>query len=114
VIADGAYDSKENFRYLYDNNIEDAIKVRTNSSYRFMGCNPRRKVVLQQLKNLKWKCSVSYGQRWIVESVFSSMKRMFGECIRKKISKHGQRNDAKSIVVQYVHRKKIDSKRDII
>ena len=56
VIADGAYDSKEKFRYLYDNNIEAAIKVRKNSSYRFMGCNPRRKVVLQQLKNLeKWK-----------------------------------------------------------
>lgn len=82
VIADGAYDSKENFRYLYDNNIEAAIKVRKNSSYRFMGCNPRRKVVLQQLKNLeKWKSSVSYGQRWIVESVFSSMKRMFGEYV---------------------------------
>jgi len=112
VIADGAYDSKENFRYLCDNNIEAAIKVRKNSSYRFMGCNPRRKVVLQQLKNLeKWKSSVSYGQSWIVESVFSSMKRMFGECIRKKISKHGQRNDAKSIVVQYVHCKKIDCKR---
>src|SRR5712691_8427214 len=31
VIADGAYDSKENFRYLYDNNIEAAIKVRKNS-----------------------------------------------------------------------------------
>ena len=42
----------------------------------------RRKVVLQQLKNLeKWKSSVSYGQRWIVESVFSSMKRMFGEYV---------------------------------
>jgi hypothetical protein len=78
VVADGAYDSKENSRYLYDNNIEAAIKVRKNSSYRFMGCNPRRIVVLQQLKNLeKWKSSVSYGQRWIVESVFSSMKRMF-------------------------------------
>ena len=25
VVADGAYDSKENFRYLYDNNIEAAI-----------------------------------------------------------------------------------------
>jgi hypothetical protein len=72
VVADG----------LYDNNIEAAIKVRKNSSYRFMGCNPRRKVVLQQLKNLeKWKSSVSYGQRWIVESVFSSMKRMFGEYV---------------------------------
>ncbi|MGB6532900.1 MAG: hypothetical protein WA323_19460 [Candidatus Nitrosopolaris sp.] len=54
----------ENFRYLYDNNIEAAIKVRKNSSYRFMGCNPRGKAVLQQLKNLeKWKSSVSYGQR---------------------------------------------------
>ena len=82
VIADGAYDSKENFRYLYDNNIKVAIKVRKNSSYRFMGCNPRRKLVLQQLKNLeKWKSSVSYGQRWIVESVFSCMKRMFGEYV---------------------------------
>ena len=82
VVADGAYDSKENFRYLYDNNIEAAIKVRKNSSYRFMGCNPRRKVVIQQLKNLeKWKSSVSYGKRWIVESVFSSMKSMFGEYI---------------------------------
>ena len=60
VIADGAYDSKENFRYLYDNNIEAAIKVRKNSSYRFMACNPRRKVVLQQLKNLeKWKSKAS-------------------------------------------------------
>src|SRR6476661_3208795 len=38
--------------------------------------------VLQQLKNLeKWKSSVSYGQRWIVESVFSSIKRMFGEYV---------------------------------
>jgi hypothetical protein len=53
VIADGACDTKENFRYLYDDNIEAAIKVRKNSSYIFMGCNPRRKVVLQQLKNLE-------------------------------------------------------------
>lgn len=29
----------------------------------------------------KWKDSVSYGKRWIVESVFSSMKRMFGEYV---------------------------------
>ena len=29
----------------------------------------------------KWKDSVSYGQRWIVETVFSSVKRMFGEYV---------------------------------
>ncbi len=35
--------------------------------------------VLAQRNDLqKWKDSVSYGQRWIVETVFSSIKRMFG------------------------------------
>jgi hypothetical protein len=82
VIADGAYDSKENFRYLFDNGIEAAIKVRKNSSDRSMDCYPRKVAVLRQLKDLKkWKNSVSYGYRWIAETVFSSMKRMFGEYV---------------------------------
>jgi hypothetical protein len=35
--------------------------------------------VLAQRNNLqKWKDSVSYGQRWIVETVFSTMMRMIG------------------------------------
>ena len=59
-IADEAYDSKENFRYLYDNGIDDAIKVRENSSYSLLGYPPRKKVVLQQLKNIeKWKNAVT-------------------------------------------------------
>jgi hypothetical protein len=54
VIADRAYDSKENFRYLFDNGIEAAIKVRKNSSHRSMDCYPRKVVdVLRQLKDLK-------------------------------------------------------------
>jgi hypothetical protein len=38
---------------------------------------------------------------------------MFGEniCICKEISKHGQENDAKSIVIQHVHSRKINRKR---
>ena len=37
--------------------------------------------VLAQKNDLqKWKDSVSYGQRWIVETVFS-LKRMFGEYV---------------------------------
>ncbi len=36
--------------------------------------------VLQQLSDLdKWNHSVSYGRRWAAETVFSSMKRTFGE-----------------------------------
>ena len=35
-----------------------------------------------QKNNLQqWKDSVSYGQRWIAETVFSSIKRMFGEYV---------------------------------
>lgn len=83
MIADGAYDSKENFRYLFDNDIEAAIKVRKNSSAdEITDSHPRKIVVQQQLKNFeKWKDSVSYGYRWIAETVFSSIKRMFGEYV---------------------------------
>jgi hypothetical protein len=38
--------------------------------------------VLTQRNDLqRWKDSVSYGQRWIVETVFSVIKRMFGEYV---------------------------------
>lgn len=82
VLADGAYDSRDNFQFLYDNNIDPAIKVRKNSSIKSMGCYNRKIAVLQQLSDLdKWKHSVSYGHRWAAETVFSSMKRMFGEYV---------------------------------
>jgi hypothetical protein len=32
VLADGAYDSRDNFQYPHDNDIDPAIKVRKNSS----------------------------------------------------------------------------------
>jgi transposase len=80
VLADGAYDSRDNFQFLHDNNIDPAIKVRKNSSIKSMGCYTRKMAVLQQLSDLdKWKHSVSYGRRWVAETVFSSMKRTFGE-----------------------------------
>jgi hypothetical protein len=47
-----------------------------------VGCYPRKLAVLQQLSDFdKWKCSVSYGHRWMAETVFSAIKRMFGECV---------------------------------
>ena len=82
VLADDTYDSKINFQYLYDNDIKAAIKVRKNSNSRAMGCYPRKIAVLQQLKDFdKWKDSVSYRYRWMAETVFSSIKRMFGEYV---------------------------------
>jgi DDE family transposase len=57
VLADGGYDSKDNFRYLDELKITPIIKVRKNSSIKNNSkCIPRKLSVIQQLDNLKrWK-----------------------------------------------------------
>ena len=83
LFADGSYDGNDIFGYLGDNGIEPCIKVRKNSRVRWKKRNILRNLsVLKQRNDLqKWKDSVSYGQRWIVETVFSCLKRRFGEYI---------------------------------
>ncbi len=82
ALADGAYDSENNFSYLYHNtDALPAVKARKTSSLKTK-CYLRKKSVLAQMYNLNlWKRSVSYGDRWIVECVFSTFKRMFGEYV---------------------------------
>ena len=55
------------------------IKVRKNARVAWKKGNiPRNLSVISQKKDLqKWKDSMSYGQRWIVETGFSPIKRMF-------------------------------------
>ena len=81
VLADGAYDSKNNFRMLASNNIEAVIRVRKNASLKGGGCMPRKFAVLEQLGNEDWRKVRGYGYRWMAESAFSSLKRIFGEYI---------------------------------
>ena len=82
TIADGAYDSNNNFQILSFKGIKPAIKVRKNSRYRKTNHYLRNKTVKMQKNNLQeWKDSVSYGKRWIAETVFSCIKRMFGEYV---------------------------------
>ena len=50
AIADGAYDSRENFALLEEKGIEPAIKVRRNSSRRARGCQARKQAVVEQLR----------------------------------------------------------------
>ena len=81
VMADGGYDSKDNFRYLDEMNVIPTIKVRKNSSVKTnTKCIPRKISVIQQLKDVKrWNKRHGYGMRWIAETAFSSIKRIFGE-----------------------------------
>ena len=82
IIADGAYDSNDIFRCLSEKGIVPCIKVRKNSRVRKTGHLFRNLSVIAQRNNYEqWKDSVSYGRRWIVETVFSSIKRMFGEYV---------------------------------
>jgi transposase len=82
AIMDGSYDNNKNFQFLSFKGIQPAIKVRKNSRCRKTNHYLRNKTVKMQKNNLQeWKDSVSYGQRWIVETVFSCIKRMFGEYV---------------------------------
>ena len=80
VLADGMYNSNKNFQYLSKNHIKPGIKTRSNSKVKSTNCSARNIAVLRQQTSLKrWKRSVSYGYRWMSETVFSSIKRTFGE-----------------------------------
>ena len=80
ILADGMYDSNNNFRYLSKNHIKPGIKTRSNSKVKSTNCHARNMSVVKQQANFKrWKRSVSYGHRWMAETVFSSIKRMFEE-----------------------------------
>ena len=85
IVADGMYDSNNNFRYLSIKNIRPGIKTRSNSKVKSTNCSARNISVPRQQTNLKrWKHSVSYGHRWIAETVFSCIKRMFGEYVKAR------------------------------
>lgn len=89
VLADGMYDSNNNFRYLSTKRIKPGIKTRSNSKVKSTNCHARNLSVSRQQTNLKrWKRSVSYGHRWIAETVFSSIKRTFGEHVTARKYPH--------------------------
>jgi hypothetical protein len=86
TYADTMYDSRKNFNLLKEKGIEPAIKVRKNARTLARGSPLRREetVLTKELGLEGWKQLKDYGQRWIVEIVFSSFKRVLGEALRSK------------------------------
>ncbi|MER5176577.1 MAG: transposase [Candidatus Nitrosocosmicus sp.] len=77
---DGAYEGNDIFRCISDYGILPCIKVRKNAKVRLKtGHIIRNLSVIAQKNDLQgWRDSiVSYGHRWIVETIFSSIKRMY-------------------------------------
>ena len=102
VYADTAYDSRINFNLLDDMNIEPAIKVRKNSTTKAKGSPLRRKEVLlfRKLGYEGWKNIKHYGERWLVEIVFSAFKRVLGEELFSRRF-HAQKIEASLKVLLY-------------
>ena len=85
ALADGSYDDKECFNTLDKKKIESGIKTQINASTKSRGSPYRAKCVRerQKLGGYKgWRDKYEYGKRWLSESVFSAVKRIFGETVR--------------------------------
>ena len=89
ALGDGSYDSNENFKYLQKKKIQPAIKVRKNSISslpKTIQVRNKEKSSFKQRNLIKWKKKRKYGKRWMAETVFSSIKRMFGEYVSQQLN----------------------------
>lgn len=94
VLADAAYDSRENWNRMdrlgieFIANIRGSVdpKKRCSGSGKAHGCWSRAKHVRRILKvgRQKWKDEVGYSRRWKVEATFSDLKRKFGDTLRAR------------------------------
>ena len=86
VLADGAYDSKANFRFLDSQGIKPLIRVAKNSVPTRQWCYPRRMAVIEQqtFSRRAWGRIHRFGYRWKVEGAYSAIKRVFGEYVRAR------------------------------
>jgi len=58
--------------------LQTGIKIGENSLKKVKGCMPRKLVAMEYLKDIKeWKIKLEYGKRWISETAFSYIKRLF-------------------------------------
>lgn len=87
VLGDGAYDRIDAFFKLEDHGIEPGIKTKENASKRTRrGCHIRTDATRERRKlgYQGWKEKHGYGKRWLVETAFSTIKRVFGETLTSR------------------------------
>jgi transposase, IS4 family len=77
--GDKAYDANE----IYKTGVEVVVPPRKNASTK--RGHPARRKVVREFKRLgynRWREKKGYGVRWRIESLFSAVKRTFGESVR--------------------------------
>jgi len=101
VIADKGYDAEKNLRYLRGRDIQAVIPVKTGHS------SPSRTKLRKRMR--KWfECNPVayeiYHERSKVESVFSSLKRKFGDVIHSRSTLLGKKELKLRFFVYNVYR----------
>ena len=100
--ADAGYDTRQIFEYCKNLGIVSLIRIRKNANSRAGGVgrtrglaaqdqlcgddpSPKKLAALDECERVQnqkdWKKRINYGRRWLVEIVFSSLKRMFGSSV---------------------------------
>ncbi|MDM7913022.1 MAG: IS5 family transposase [Methanotrichaceae archaeon] len=83
ALMDGAYDKKSVFTYLKKKGIsKPGVKIRKNAVVDEESERSESVLEMKKLGYDSWKNIHHYGRRWAVESVFSAIKRIFGETVR--------------------------------
>ncbi|MCL2890825.1 MAG: IS5 family transposase [Methanomassiliicoccaceae archaeon] len=85
VLADGAYDTYENWNGMDDRGITFIANIRENAKTS-PKCPTRSEHVRFICKHGKkeWYEKTGYTMRWKAETAFSSLKKLFGEALRAK------------------------------
>ncbi len=68
VLADGAYDSRKNFDYLEEQEIEAVIRMRNNANMKRRGGSASRPLAVKERNMLGeeyWRFVHGYGRRWV-------------------------------------------------
>jgi len=83
ILADAAYNDKDNWNEMKERGIECIANLKKNSSRRIRGCSVRGLHVIRRMEigEKAWKVEVGYGIRWKVECSFSDFKRLFGDMV---------------------------------
>ena len=82
-LMDGAYDKEEVFKFLKEKGVDlPGIKIRKNAIIKPDYCRSESVLQFQKYGYNSWKRVHQYGQRLAAESVFSAIKRIFGETVK--------------------------------
>jgi hypothetical protein len=83
ALMDGGYDKEKVFKFLKEKGVAmPGIKIRKNAIVKADSARAESVLEFQKYGYNSWKKVHRYGRRWAAESVFSAIKRIFGETVR--------------------------------